>query len=128
MLQVSALFKHIYIVVNSSFWGSSLIYNTSARHVRHECDTSDTNVTRVRHECDKSETRATRVWHKCDTSTTRTTRVRHDWKILISITTQIKTFSHPYFYYMASERIQGEEQFHSRTIFWKCLVSMPKCV
>ena len=24
--------------------GSSLIYNTSARHERHECDTSDTNV------------------------------------------------------------------------------------
>ena len=25
--------------------GSSLIYNTSARHERHECDTSDTNAT-----------------------------------------------------------------------------------
>ena len=23
-------------------------------------------------------------------------------------------FSHPYIYYMASERLQGEEQFHSR--------------
>ena len=49
MLQVSALFDHIYIVVNSSFYGSSLIYKTSARHVRHECDASDTNVTRVQH-------------------------------------------------------------------------------
>ena len=27
---------------------SSIIYNTSARHEWHECDTSDTNATRVR--------------------------------------------------------------------------------
>ena len=80
MLQVSALFNHIYIVVNSSFWGSSLIYNTSARHVRHECDTSDTNTTPV--------------WHKWDTSATRMTQVRHEWKILILITTLVKTYFH----------------------------------
>ena len=28
---------------------SSLTYNTSARHERHECDTSDTSETQVRH-------------------------------------------------------------------------------
>ena len=46
---------------------SSLIYNASARHDQHECDTSHT-----------SETRATRVQQECDTSATRATRVRHE--------------------------------------------------
>ena len=41
---------------------SSLIYNTSARHERHECDTSATPTT------------------ECDTNATRTTRVRHELK------------------------------------------------
>ena len=61
--------------------GSSLIYNTSARHERHECNTSDTNATRVsdkRHVCNTSETRATQMQHKCDTRATRMTRVRHE--------------------------------------------------
>ena len=40
-------------------------YNTSARHERHECDTSATGATRVLHER-----------HECNTSATRTTRVR----------------------------------------------------
>ena len=31
-------------------------------------------------------------------------------------------FSHPYIYYMASERLQGEEQFHSRNY----LLEMPR--
>ena len=39
-----------------------------------------------------------------------------------------KIFSHPYIYYKGRERLQGEEQFHLRTTFWKCIVSMPKCV
>ena len=26
-------------------------------------------------------------------------------------------FSHPYIYYLASERLQGEEQFHTKTYF-----------
>ena len=34
---------------NTGVFRSSLIYNTSARHERHEYDTSDTNATRVRH-------------------------------------------------------------------------------
>ena len=38
--------------------GSSLIYNTSARHERHECDTK---VTRVQHEQQERNTSATRV-------------------------------------------------------------------
>ena len=81
---------------------SSLIYNTSDRHQRHECDSSDTIAT----QCDisdASETQGTRVRHKCGTSATRTTQVRHERKILILITTH---FSHPYTYYISSERLQ----------------------
>ena len=37
---------------------SSLIYNMSARHERHECDTS---ATRGRHECYTNDTSATRM-------------------------------------------------------------------
>ena len=81
---------------------SSLIYNTSDRHQRHECDSSDTIAT----QCDisdASETQGTRVQHKCGTSATRTTQVRHERNILILITTH---FSHPYTYYISSERLQ----------------------
>ena len=82
---------------------SSLIYNTSARHERHECD--------------MSETRATRVRHKCGTSVTRKARMWHEWDILILIATRVKTNLHPYIYYMARERLQGEGKFHSKNYF-----------
>ena len=59
----------------------SLFYNTSARHERHECDTTDTSAARVRRE-----------QHVYNTSATRTTRVRHEWDILILITTRVKTY------------------------------------
>ena len=71
------------ILLLSWYHRSSLIYNTSARHEQHECDTGNT-----------SETRPTR----CNTSTTQTTRVRHECytndtiAILILITTQVKTY------------------------------------
>ena len=88
-------------------------------------DTSDTSATRVRHEQHKCSTSVTRVLqerHECNTNATRTTRVRHERKILILITTLVKNiFSYPYTYYMASERLQGEEQFHSRNY----LLEMP---
>ena len=84
-------------------------------------DTSDTGATlptQVRHEWDTSNTSATRVLHErheCNTNATRTTRVRHEWKILSLITTRIKKiFLHPYNYYVASERLQGKQQFHSK--------------
>ena len=79
------------------FIRSSLIYNTSARHERHQCDTSDT-----------SATQATRVQQKCDTSGTQVKNFDFDND------TSKNIFSHPYIYYMASERLQGEEQFHSK--------------
>ena len=49
--------------------------------------------------------------HECDTSNTSATRVR-----------QVRhEFSHPSIYYMASERLQGDEQLHSKNY----LLEMP---
>ena len=83
---------------------SSLIYNTSARHERHECDTSATRATPVRHEC-----------YTNDTSATRVKSFDFDSDMSKNI------FLHPYIYYVASERLQGEEQFHSKNY----LLEMP---
>ena len=98
---------------------SSLIYNTGARHERHECNTS---ATRVQHECNMTETKVTRVLHwqyECDTSPTRTTQVRHEWKILILITARVKT----YFYALISaiwkvKDYNERNNFILRTTFW----------
>ena len=84
---------------------SRLIYNRSARHERHQCNTNNT-----------SETRATRMQQKCHTNATRTTRVQHECNTNGSSATRVKNFdfdndaskkifSHPYTYYMASERL-----------------------
>ena len=82
----------------------TLIYNTTAKHERNECDTSDTNATRVRHK-----------GHECDRSATRVLHERHEWKIFdFDNYTSKNIFSHCYIYYMASERFQGEEEFHSK--------------
>ena len=64
---------------------SSLIYNTSARHERRECNKCNTNmrrVIRVQHEWDTSDTNATRmtrVRHEYYTSDTSATRVKNAW-------------------------------------------------
>ena len=63
--------SNFFFLSSSSIFWSSLIYNTSARHEWHECDTS---ATPVRHEW----TRATRVQHKCDTSAKRVLHERHE--------------------------------------------------
>ena len=78
----------------------------SARHERHEYHTSDSSAS------------TTRVLHECDTSET----------ILILIRAQVKTFSHPYIYYMAREGYKESNNFILRTIFWKYLILMLKCV
>ena len=86
---------------------SNLIYNTSDRHERHECNTSATLATRVRHECDKSDI----VRYKCCTNDTSATRVEN---FDFYNDTGKNIFSHPYICCMASERLQGEEQIHSK--------------
>ena len=73
---------------------------TLATQIQHECDTSDMSATRVRHER-----------HECYMNETSTTRVKN---FDFDNDTGKNIFSHPYIYYMASERLQGEEQFHTK--------------
>ena len=84
---------------------SSLLYNTSARHERHEWDTSATRVLHERHES-----------YTNDTSATQVKNVDFDNNTIENI------FSHPYISYMTNEKIQGEEQFHSKNY----LLEMPR--
>ena len=79
------------LCVKMSIWRSSLVYNTSARYERHECDINDINLTqvqqrttRVQHKCDTSEIRATQVQHECDTCATQTARKLHEWKYIFA--------------------------------------------
>ena len=71
------------------------------RHKQHKFDTSTTRVLHEPHECDTSATQTTRS----------ATRVK---KFDFDNDTSKNIFSHPYIYYMASERLQGEEQFHTK--------------
>ena len=78
--------------------------------MQHERDTSNTSATRMRHKR-----------HKCDTSATRTTQVRHECytndtseNFDFDNDTSKNISSHLYIYFMASERLQREEQFHSK--------------
>ena len=65
--------------------------------MQQEYDTSNTSATQVRHECYTNDTSATRLKNfDFDNHTSK------------------NIFSHPYICYMASERLQGEEQFHSK--------------
>ena len=80
----------------------------------HECDTSDA-----------SETRTIRTRHECYTNDTIATRVKN---FDFSNDTSENTFSHPYIYYIESERLQREEQFHSKNYLLKMPCPMPKCI
>ena len=51
------------------------------------------------------------MWHECYTNDTSTTLVK---KIDFHNDTGKNIFSQTYIYYMASERLQGEEQLHSK--------------
>ena len=102
---------------------SSLIHNKSARHEQHECDTSQTRTTRVQHECDASVSRTTREQHECHTNDTGATRAKSfDFNNDMSE----NLFSHRCNCYMASERLQGEEQFHSKNYLLEMLRSYRK--
>ena len=73
-------------------------------------------------ECNTS---AIQVRHKSYTNDTSATRLKN---FDFDNDTSKKIFLHHYIYYMASERLQGEEQVHSKNYLWKCLVFIPKCV
>ena len=80
----------------------------------HTSDTSATRATRMQHECDTSDTsatRVTRVRHECYTNDTSAIRVKN---VDFDNHTRKNIFSHPYIYYTASERLQGEEQFYTK--------------
>ena len=96
------------------------------RHEQHKCDTSVTLATRVRHErhkCDTSATRTTRVRHECYTNDTSATQVKH---FDFDNDTSKNIYSHPYGYYMESERLQREEQSHSKNQLLEMLCSHAK--
>ena len=102
-----------YFQTSILFNRSSLIYNTSARNERHKCDTSATQVRHEQHECDTSATRVLQERHECHTSENCKSQ---------------SILSHSYIYHIASERLQGVEQFYSKYFLWKCLIPMPECV
>ena len=70
-------------------------------------DTNATRLTRVRHER-----------HECYTNNTSATRVKN---FVFDNYTSENIFSHPYISYMANERLQGQEQVHSKNY----LLEMP---
>ena len=84
--------------------------------LQHECQTQVTRVRHERHKCNTSATLATRVRHKCGMSATLTTQVRDECYTNDTSETHVKNFdfnndksknifSHPYIYYMATERL-----------------------
>ena len=62
----------------------------------------------------KSATRATQMRHKCNTSKTKDTSATWVKNFDFDSDKSINLFLHAYIYYMASEWLQGEEQFHSK--------------
>ena len=70
-------------------------------------NTKATQMQHKQHKCKTNATQATRLLQECDTSATR---VKH---FDFGNDTSENIFSHPYTSYMANERLQGEEQFHS---------------
>ena len=102
---------------------TSLIYNTSARHERHECDT---NATWVGHKCDMNATWTRRVRHECNTSATPRTRVWHKWKNF-DFDSDTKTYFYTLIFTIwQSKRLQGEKQFHYMNYLLEMLRSNAK--
>ena len=97
----------------------------------HQCQTRAARVRHQRHECNTSATRTTPVRHECYNNDTIATRVKH---FDFDNDTCKNIFSHPYIYYMASERLQREEQFYTKNYLLEmsrfhakmCLKSAPQ--
>ena len=87
---------------------SSLFHNTSARYEQHECNTNDTVATRVLHER-----------HEWDTSVTQAKNFDFDNDASESM------LSHYYISYITNEKLQGEEQFHSKNYLLNYHASFP---
>ena len=96
---------HVYMFLWSSLF---------SMHELHECDTNDVN-----------ETGATWAQQECYTNYTSMTQVKN---FDFHNNTSKNMFSHLYISYMANERLQGEEQFHSKNYLLEMyIVPMAKC-
>ena len=112
---LSTIYRNDWLKLRFNCW-SSLIYNTRARHEKHEYDTSHksmsaTQVSHEQHKCNMRSTRTTLVRHECYTNDTS---VKWMKKSDFHNDTNKNTFSHPYIYYLASEKLKEEEQAHSK--------------
>ena len=79
--------------------------------MQHECNTSNTSAAQVEHEQHECNTSATHVWLECYTNDMSEDRVKN---FDFDNDTGKNIFLHPYIYYVASERLQWEEQFHTK--------------
>ena len=68
----------------------------------------------MQHECDTINTSATQVLHKCYTNDMGSIRVKN---FDFCNDTSKNISSHTYIYYMANERLYGDEQFHFKIYF-----------
>ena len=111
------------VLLSVIFFTSSLFYKMSARHERHEYDTSDVSPAWVQHEHNEWNVNVAHVLYEryqWATSAIQTARVRHEWKDFGNDKSE-NIFSHSYLSYMAYERLQGKKQFHSKNY----LLEMP---
>ena len=72
---------------------------------------------------DTSGTQSTRMQHECYTNDTSATRVKH---FGFDNDASENIFSHLYLSFMTNERLQGEEQFHSKNYLVEMSRSHPK--
>ena len=79
-------------------------------------------TTRVSNMSDTSATRMRQVRHECYMNGTSPARVKN---FDFDDDTSEKIFSHPYVSYMANERLQGAEQFHSINYLFTLPCSVP---
>ena len=99
---------------------------TGATQEQNNWDTIDTNATWVRHDCNTILTRATRVQHEQQYCYTKDTIVTRVIKFDFDNVTSENIFSNPYITCMVTERLSGEEQFHSRNYLLKMRCSHAK--
>ena len=115
MLQIFFFFFQVTqtsLPAHSPRWNNPCYYDCLLYTCSCTTDMNATRAIRMQHECDNSDTsekRITRARHKCDTSATLTTWVRQECATSENFwfcnDTSKSIFSHPYAYYMASERL-----------------------
>ena len=113
----ASAFVHLTQHVSKKRW-SSLIYNTSVRHERHEYDTSDTSATRAlhkRHECDMGEKKLILI----------TTRVKTCFRIPIFTIWQVKDHKERSNFILSTTF--GNASFPCQNAFEKCTTKTRLC-